>query len=185
MIYDDGTVSVTEGSQTVTGSGTLWRTVVRQGDLFYIPGDGVRYEIAKMVSDTEITLAAEYGGTSDTGLSYSITNDFAVFTNVPYPAPVNIAKASIVGRACKELDTFLKALDDRIALLESPYILAQDATATPGITTVLLSSLPDALIVQDATMTPSVDSVSLGLITSDSNAYTSDSNVVRSDGSLV
>lgn len=80
-----GTVSVTNGSATVTGSGTSWDGTVRAGWAF-IDANGAFYEIQSVDSDTEITLAKNYGGTTDAimdyqilptqGLTYQLANQF-------------------------------------------------------------------------------------------------------------
>ncbi len=59
--YDTGTVSVTNGSTTVTGSGTNFIAGAQIGEAFYGPDDNL-YEIQAIVSATEITLADLYLG---------------------------------------------------------------------------------------------------------------------------
>ena len=39
--YKTGTATVTNGSATVTGSGTLWLANVTAGDSFTVAGDGI------------------------------------------------------------------------------------------------------------------------------------------------
>ncbi|MGF7160116.1 hypothetical protein FHS85_001739 [Rhodoligotrophos appendicifer] len=70
--YKAGTVSVENGSDEVVGaSGTLWAAKVRSGDAFLGP-DGVFYEIESVNSDNNLTLNANYAGTTGSGESYSI-----------------------------------------------------------------------------------------------------------------
>ncbi|GGG59702.1 tail fiber protein [Salipiger pallidus] len=69
--YSDGTVSVTNGNTTVTGSGTAWVASVKLGQAIYLP-DGRLYEIAVVVSNTQITLATPYQGSTQTGAVYQI-----------------------------------------------------------------------------------------------------------------
>lgn len=69
--YDTGTVSVTNGSATVTGSGTSWSAAVNIGDAFYGPDDKI-YEVQSVGSNTSITLADNYEGTTASGQSYKI-----------------------------------------------------------------------------------------------------------------
>ena len=71
MWYRTGTVSVTNGSTTVTGSGTSWIAGVGIGEAFYGP-DGRIYEIANIVSATQLTLGSAYLGSNQTGQSYQI-----------------------------------------------------------------------------------------------------------------
>ncbi len=72
-----GTVSVTNGSATVTGTGTSWSTagIVTTGsnpDRFKVNLDGTYYVVAAVVSDTELTLTTAYAGTTVANASYSI-----------------------------------------------------------------------------------------------------------------
>lgn len=69
--YKVGTVSVTTNSTTVTGAGgTAWVANVAIGDAIHLP-NGI-YEIASVVSNTSITLASVYLGSTDTGVAYKI-----------------------------------------------------------------------------------------------------------------
>jgi len=70
--YDTGTVSVTNGSTAVVGSGTDFISAkVQVGEAFYGP-DGKIYEIAAIVSSTSLTLADNYLGTTQSGQTYKI-----------------------------------------------------------------------------------------------------------------
>ena len=69
--YDTGTVSVTNGSATVTGSGTNFVAGAQVGEGFYGP-DGRLYEIQAIVSATSLTLADNYLGSTQTGQAYKI-----------------------------------------------------------------------------------------------------------------
>ena len=59
--YDTGTVSVTNGSTTVTGSGTNFIAGAQVGEGF-ASSDGRLYEIQAIVSATSLTLADPYLG---------------------------------------------------------------------------------------------------------------------------
>ncbi len=69
--YDTGTVSVTNGSTTVTGAGTNFVAGVQVGEGFSGP-DGRIYEIQAVVSATSLTLADAYLGSTQTGQDYKI-----------------------------------------------------------------------------------------------------------------
>lgn len=70
--YSAGTVSVTLGSASVTGSGTSWLTNVKPGETFFIAA-GQYYHILSVESDTALTLTANYAGTTGSGKSYTVT----------------------------------------------------------------------------------------------------------------
>lgn len=69
--YRTGTVSVTNGSAVVTGSGTAWIQPVRIGDAFQGP-DGRVYEITQVTSNTSLTISPAYLGSTGAGQAYAI-----------------------------------------------------------------------------------------------------------------
>ena len=67
-----GTVAVTNGSPTVTGTGTLFTTELVVNDfIFLAAGDGLLYRVQSIANDTSLTLASNYGGTTGSGLAAS------------------------------------------------------------------------------------------------------------------
>ncbi len=69
--YTTGTVSVTQGETTVTGSGTAF-TASMIGRWFKLDANGFWYRIADYVSATELTLETAYDGVTESGASYVI-----------------------------------------------------------------------------------------------------------------
>lgn len=67
--YSTGTVTVTNGSTAVTGVGTSWSTNADVGMLFYSAGLK-RYPVKSVNSNTSITLAEPYEGTTAAGTGY-------------------------------------------------------------------------------------------------------------------
>jgi hypothetical protein len=67
-----GTVAVTNGSASVTGTGTGFdEKAVLPGYMFIGP-DGKPYEVLQVVSQTQLTLAKNYTGPTLSGQSYEI-----------------------------------------------------------------------------------------------------------------
>lgn len=79
--YSDGTITVTENSRTVTGSGTTFTDSMKIG--FLCKGSRV-YKIARVNSATSLTLSAPYDQATESGASYSI-----VFPDVILPHTVS------------------------------------------------------------------------------------------------
>ena len=79
--YDTGTVSVTNGSTTVTGAGTNFVAGVQVGEGFSGP-DGRIYEIQAVVSATALTLADPYLGSTQTGQDYKIVPTQSLVANL-------------------------------------------------------------------------------------------------------
>lgn len=69
--YRTGTVSVSNGSTTVTGNLTAWLMAAKVGDAFDGP-DGKRYEITAVTSNTAIEILPAYAGSTASGQSYAI-----------------------------------------------------------------------------------------------------------------
>lgn len=78
--YITGTVSITNGSATVTGSGTTFTKAMAQGGWLRVShsatdsanGDNQWYEISAWVSATSLTLKNVYGGATVTGGTFTI-----------------------------------------------------------------------------------------------------------------
>jgi hypothetical protein len=79
--YSTGTAAVTNGSTTVTGTGTSWLTPFLQtaGSVFarniwmqfkYPNGDGNWYQVLSIESGTSLTLAAAYQGPTATAINF-------------------------------------------------------------------------------------------------------------------
>lgn len=71
-----GTVSVTQGSSAVVGTGTQFSTQLRPGDFIVIRGQS--YRVVTIANDTSMFVSPEYRGTSITGALVSKTIDTRV-----------------------------------------------------------------------------------------------------------
>jgi hypothetical protein len=69
--YNTGTIALTNGSATVTGSGTNFLVGAQIGEALYAP-DGKLYEIQTINSATVITLASNYLGSTASTQGYQI-----------------------------------------------------------------------------------------------------------------
>lgn len=69
--YRTGTVALTNGSTLVTGTGTAFIANAQIGEGFNGP-DGRQYEIVSIGSDTSLTIAPAYLGSTASGQSYAI-----------------------------------------------------------------------------------------------------------------
>lgn len=72
--YTTGTISVTNGSATVTGSGTSWATTTNAEANEYIKlPDGKWYKIIAVGSNTSLTIEVSYQGSTLAGQTYTIS----------------------------------------------------------------------------------------------------------------
>ena len=93
--YRQGTVGVTSGSTKVTGSNTKWLTAgINPGATFRLDGWPYGYEVASVVSDTEIQLARPYYGSTLSNQSYSIDRNF----QSELPADLAARVAAVMGK---------------------------------------------------------------------------------------
>jgi hypothetical protein len=69
--YRTGTVAVTNGSATLTGTGTAWIANVKVGDAVHLP-DARVYEVLTVNSNTSITLRTNYLGSTASAQIYAI-----------------------------------------------------------------------------------------------------------------
>jgi hypothetical protein len=81
--YSTGTVSVTNGSTTVTGAGTAWLANLDAGMLVKVAG-GRYYVVASVTDDTHFELTSAYQGSTAGGQAYTAT----VLGTAPKVAPV-------------------------------------------------------------------------------------------------
>ena len=103
--YSTGTASVTNGSATVTGSGTLWLANVSAADSFTIAGDGVMYDVASVDSDTQVTLSVNYAGVTAAGAVYTIARDFTSPDDFPELTTGDIETPTIITRAIRKIQS--------------------------------------------------------------------------------
>ena len=80
--YITGTISVTNGSAVVTGSGTLWLANISPND--YIRIRDTFFQVSSVDSNTQVTIISVYEGQTGTGLDYTAvpmrTGTFRNFT---------------------------------------------------------------------------------------------------------
>ena len=74
--YSTGSVDVFTAMATVGGHSTLWSENISVGDAFKIDDESTVYQVASVDSNTQITLSANFAGTTATYQSYQITTDF-------------------------------------------------------------------------------------------------------------
>jgi hypothetical protein len=102
--YRVGFVSVTNGSNVVTGDVQLFTLNVVAGALFSVVGTGVSYQIASVVDDTTLTLSAPYGGATATGVPYIISKSFTPNNQIPYWERGDLETATIGAAMAARID---------------------------------------------------------------------------------
>lgn len=112
-----GTVDVTNGSSTVIGTNTRWVGSVVPGSVFSIQGSWVSYQVAGVVSDTELTLTAPYGGDDAQSQFYFITTSFSPQFAFPIPEKGDVDITYLIRQALLKMDaqTSIIALGEHVA----------------------------------------------------------------------
>ena len=105
--YNSGTISATTGSAIITGIGTGFiLDGISVNDLFIVTGDSVVYVVASIDSQTQITLASNYAGTTTANSSYIIHMDFTP-SGIPLMQSGDVETVSIYNYAVNYLDTYM------------------------------------------------------------------------------
>ena len=108
--YRAGTVAVTTNSTKVYGSGTKFLTAgINPGATFRVDRTSYACEVLRVISDTELELAAPYYGNSGSGLTYSIDRNF----QSTLPAQLASDIAALTGK-------YEKYIDDDLARIVGP-----------------------------------------------------------------
>ncbi len=121
MQYQQGLVTVTSGSATVTGSGTAWLGQIQPGHIFIratmVNGvrvdDPVAYFVASVTSNTQLTLTAPYGGASGSGQKYGIVRELTP-DGIGLLAPGSIGTVPIFNAAVLRLENRINELQAQL-----------------------------------------------------------------------
>ncbi len=155
--YNTGTVNVTNGSAIVTGVGTEWLANVTGGTDYLVvlgvAGEDIHRLIQTVDSDTQLTLAAPFGGATDTGRTYAIFVDFTS-AGLPLMDRLDQALQEVHNLAMTRINDLLTGggitlpVDDTTALVQDPVdntkLVRLDAgNITTGNTRVLTMSNGD------------------------------------------
>jgi hypothetical protein len=128
--YSTGTIAVTNGSATITGTGTSWDSTNAKPGAYLIVDD-IPYEILTVDSGTEITLLKTFEGSTDTGLSYVIGDAPTIpedFQDLLW------LKAAIFHLGLKKNDRkALEALRSEYTPLLADYLLSSNSPTTQNV----------------------------------------------------
>ena len=109
--YRVGTVALTKGSKTVTGSGTYWLAAsLNPGDMFSTD-DVTEYEIDTITSNTQLTLKTAYSGDSTTETAYRIIRNFTA----QLPAQVAAQTADLLNDFRRYVDADMQSIHGKSA----------------------------------------------------------------------
>lgn len=105
--YKDGSVAVTNGSATVTGTSTLFSANVAVGDSFKLEGENATYNITAVGSNTSITISPVYAGATASGNAYVISKDFTPIHSMYEPNGGDVDWPFLLTTALRHIDSYL------------------------------------------------------------------------------
>lgn len=123
LLYNTGTVAVTNGSPNVTGTGTAWLSRVRPGMNFVGP-DSVSMTVQSVTSNTALVLTANYGGSTLSGQAYSIREPRYTANGVLDSAEP----------ARNNLDKLVEAMAGTVVWTQGRWLVRAGAHLAPAIT---------------------------------------------------
>ena len=83
--YRTGSVSITQGTNSLTGTGTAWASQLHVGDAFTYDFQ-TWYEVVVVADDTHATLDRNYTGANLANANYAVLRVFANSTNADLAA---------------------------------------------------------------------------------------------------
>ena len=124
--YSTGTVSVTNGSATVTVTGGTtddWSV----GDIFATADFDVPYVIGSVDSSSEVTLSAAYGGTTGAAKAYQVTRDFTT-NGIPLVNRGDAQPWAVLTQAFNKVASLISGLSAAAATLAGKVLPAGGTT---------------------------------------------------------
>lgn len=138
-IYNTGTVSATNGSAAVVGTGTLWKDVyISASQMIQIPTPGGNWYMIDSVTDnTHLTLASNFTGTTGGGKAYTIRRtfcpnrslhvEFPIFAEI-FNGDLFVAGTTLGGLDYNWADPVTGAYDPITAVIKVPEIFDRGVT---------------------------------------------------------
>jgi len=121
-IYSTGTVTATNGSNVITGLGTLWLT--QAGSDGYLILNGNTYNVNAVNSDTELEIDVNYFGHTESGISYFVGD----FIN-----NVSISNLTITGQDVSAATGAIKFFNVINSFIDNVIVTKNDVIYTNGI----------------------------------------------------
>ena len=171
----EGHVALTNGSATVTGSGTNFKSVLAPGQSLLFGSDTTLYQVASIASDTSLSLTLKYAGATNASATAAIVNtaavaDFGIQLNVsspavaPSPLPISIkvfAKGAPIPQTVSGLAAQLQKTINAALTVQMPGAFVQCSVAGNGTSQAVrvnatLPQFPDAVLTFSAPPTVSL-----------------------------
>lgn len=157
--YRSGNLTLTQGSNEVTGDTTMFLANIRAGDMLIAPTSDI-YEVTAVLSDTSLTIDREYDGASYTGTAWAIAPTsanlkllakqiaelVALYQEVPDTVSAGVAAAQDAAQASQ---------DSRDAAANSATLADGSASTATGKAAEAAQSATDAAASRDTAVSAS------------------------------
>ncbi len=104
-----GTVDVSNGSATVTGTGTAFLTELKAGNTLFIisSGNTQEYRVRTITSDTVLTLEGNFGGITQNGITITANEQptYIPVAELEQVFGVSAAEAAVASNKAKGINT--------------------------------------------------------------------------------
>ncbi|MDE1149727.1 MAG: hypothetical protein PW843_24510 [Azospirillaceae bacterium] len=118
--YSTGTITLTNGSDVVTGTGTAWLANAAQGQLLQpLPSPTISLVayVAAVVDNGKLRLESPWAGDSYTGIAYQLVRDFDPLSNTALIPNGNTRPDVLVNRAITRLSQYAATGDKTAAVV--------------------------------------------------------------------
>lgn len=141
--YTTGTVTITNASTTLTGSGTTF-TSAMVGRKFCLATGGPFYRISAYVSATQLTLARAYQETTASGSGFTIYQDeYDVATDLDVITSVNLNYTRDRGQLRSVTESELDTSSYATSAVTAPQAFAPTVETTAGTYRIRIWPIPD------------------------------------------
>lgn len=165
--YSEGVATVVSGDQTVEIPGAELLSNVAGGDVFFLPGTSVPYQIGSITDDDTLELVTPYAGSSASGQQYVIHQDNSPNLGLPLPQIGDQDQPTLITRAMLVLDTKLAVAAS--ANLGTMALQNANAVAITGGTAAFTGTMSSAA---GATVTGAIAALAANSLAMDYNSGT-------------
>jgi hypothetical protein len=104
MQYTTGTISINNGSTSVSGQGTYWLAHINTDYIMVINNEDTFYEVNQINADNLITLKTPYASTSKSNISYVLVRDYTKNFGWPTIKRGDLSWPTILSEALERID---------------------------------------------------------------------------------
>jgi len=134
MQYSEGTVTINNGSTSVTGTNTRWLSHADENYIIIIDNDDDFYEINEVTDDTTLVLNSAYTGVNKINVSYVIVKDYTTHYKWPLITKGAANWPTILSETFNRIDRdlYMMSMDKTIKYIQFEPLAAFPDTPEEG-----------------------------------------------------